>query len=215
MGTDAIRNAIAEATRREAATHSLRNSFASRLDELKQKLLLPEDEALDALVEFARLYIAYVPDFLEQIAARQSGREAQGYLNMAEDFFLAPPELIAEEEGLKALLDEAFLAQRLLEEFNEEQLRRRAEPLLRLDMTRANIIVHYLLGDPLASRLEALVCQCLEWLTNRSQNFSRSPSELTCARGDWEEAPCMSRAANVDLRLTNQPSSPSSGAAEG
>jgi hypothetical protein len=215
VDTEAIRSAIAEAARREAQSHSLRNNFASRLDELQQKLLLPDNGPLDALVEFARLYIAYVPDFLEQIAAQESGPSAQGYLNMAEDFFLAPPEIIAEEQGLEALLDEAFLAQRLLEELNEEQLRLQAEPLLKLDMTRANIIVHHLLGEPLASRLEALVSQCLAWLTDRSQSFSWSASERLCARGIWQEAPCMSRAASIDLRLTDQLSSPPSEAAEG
>lgn len=201
MEVDAIRSAIAEATRRESAVHSLRNSFASRLDQLGEKLLLPEENPLEALVEFARLYIEYVPDFLEQIAERDSSLEARGYLNMAEDFFLAPPEVIADEQGLNALLDEAFLAQRLLEELNEVQLRRRAEPLLRLDMTRANIIVHYLLGEPLALRLEALVSQCLEWLTTSSRHFSRSPAEKRCSQSAWKETPCMSRAASIDLRL--------------
>ena len=201
MEVDAIRSAIADATRRESAVHSLRNSFASRLDQLGQKLLLPEENPLEPLVEFARLYIEYVPDFLEQIAERDSSLEARGYLNMAEDFFLAPPEVIADEQGLNALLDEAFLAQRLLEELNEVQLRRRAEPLLRLDMTRANIIVHYLLGEPLALRLEALVSQCLEWLTNPPRQLPRTPAEKRCFQGAWKETPCMSRAASIDLRL--------------
>ncbi|HEY6130583.1 MAG TPA: hypothetical protein VIV27_01125, partial [Halioglobus sp.] len=56
-----------------------------------------------------------------------------------------------------ALLDEAFLAHRLLEEVNDRHIRHLQRPLLLLDMTEANIIVHHLLGDAFANRLEQLV----------------------------------------------------------
>ena len=59
--------------------------------------------------------------------------------------------------GLEALLDEAFLALRLLEEVNDHHIRHLQRPLLPVDMTEANIIVHHLLGDEFASRMEQLV----------------------------------------------------------
>ena len=76
---------------------------------------------------------------------------------MAEDYFLAPPEELPSDSGLEALLDEAFLAHRLLEEVNDHHIRHLQRPLLPVDMTEANIIVHHLLGDTFATRLEQLV----------------------------------------------------------
>jgi hypothetical protein len=70
---------------------------------------------------------------------------------------LQPPEPLPQDGGLEALLDEAFLSHRLLEEVNDHHIRHLRRPLLPLDMTEANIIVHHLLGDEFATRLEELV----------------------------------------------------------
>ncbi len=67
------------------------------------------------------------------------------------------PDDLPQDGGLEALLDEAFLAHRLLEEVNDHHIRHLQRPLLPLDMTEANIIVHHLLGDEFATRLEQLV----------------------------------------------------------
>ena len=215
MDTNAIRETIAEACSQEQQSRSLHRFFSGRLDELRQRLVLPSESPVDALVDFARRYIEYVPDFLDQIEAQGRQGETQGYVNMAADFFLAPPGVVAEDQGLKALLDEAFLAQRLLEEVNDQQLCQRAPPLLCLDMTRANIIVHHLLGDGLASRLEELVRQCLYLVADNRRRFTSFVPEDSSGECAWEEAPCMSRGACIDLRLGYQPSSPAEGGREG
>jgi len=82
---------------------------------------------------------------------------AAPFLHLAEDYFLQPPDELPRDGGLEALLDEAFLAHRLLEEINDHHIRHLQRPLLPLDMTEANIIVHHLLGDDFATRLEQLV----------------------------------------------------------
>lgn len=210
MDTTAIREAIAEACRQEQATHSLRYFFRDRLSELGQRLLLPAQSPVDGLVDFASQYIESVPDFLDEIDNQSRTAETRAYLNMAADFFLAPPGIVAEEEGLKALLDEAFLAQRLLEEVNDRQLRDGRPALLRLDTTRANIIVHHLLGEQLANQLESLISQCITLVAGHRQQFSPfAPVGLSSPlRHDpWREAPCMSRGACIDLRLAAQFSS--------
>lgn len=215
MDTTAIRVSIAEACSQEHQSHSLHRFFSGRLEELGQRLILPREDPVAALVNFARSYIEYVPDFLDQIEAQGRQEEAQGYVNMAADFFLAPPGVVAEDQGLKALLDEAFLAQRLLEEVNDQQLCQRAPPLLCLDMTRANIIVHHLLGDRLAGRLEELITQCLDLVADNRRQFSSFAPAASSGERPWEEAPCMSRGACIDLRLGYQPSSPVDGGGEG
>jgi hypothetical protein len=201
MDTEAIRRAISNACQLEAQTHSLRTHFLRNLETLARKLVLPPDDPVDALCGFSRSYIEYVPEFIEDMARRDNASEVNAYLNMAEGFFLAPPPVAAEEPGLKALLDEAFLAQRLLEEINDRQATLAAKPLLPLDMTRANIIVHHLIGDEFAARLEILIHQCRDLLSGGVAGFLPAAEPGTGDRVSWAELPCMCRDARIDLRL--------------
>jgi hypothetical protein len=78
-------------------------------------------------------------------------------LSLAEDYFLQPHDELPQDGGWEALLGESFLALRLLEKVNDYPIRLLRRPLLPLDMTEANIIVRYLLGDSFDARMEQLV----------------------------------------------------------
>lgn len=161
MTTAGIKDSINAALEHEQRSGDLRRQLTRRLPDLKQKLVLPEDSPLDTLMGFVISYAESVPGSLNLVTAvsKRLGfyDYAAPFLNMAEDYFLRPPELLPGGGGLEALLDEAFLAHRLLEEVNDHHIRHLQRPLLPLDMTEANLIVHYLLGDQLATRLEHLV----------------------------------------------------------
>lgn len=204
MGVATIRQVIAEANTAEAHTGALRCYFERRLQALMARLELPEQNPIDALVEFTRKYIEYVPEFLEQVAehARSAGLEKQvaPFLHMAEDFFLAPPGDLDGESDLHALLDEAFLAQRLIEEVNDRLLRTCGRPLVDVDMTRANIIAHHLVGEPLATRLELLVDHSLG-LVGQSDDLFAGARPRGIQHQAAAELPCMSREVAVGLRL--------------
>jgi hypothetical protein len=156
-----IRETISAALRRENESHQLRSMLEQRLPQLQQKLLLPEQEPVAALMTFITGYIESVPRCLRLVTALSKRMGffdyAAPFLHMAEDYFLQPPDPLPQDGGLEALLDEAFLAHRLLEEVNDHHIKHLQRPLLPLDMTEANIIVHHLLGDDLATRLEQLV----------------------------------------------------------
>lgn len=161
MDIPGIRDTIASALRNERKTGRLSAILASQLPQLREKLVLPEQEPVAALMAFITDYVESVPGCLSLVSAvsKQLGffDYAAPFLRMAEDFFLSPPEELPEGGGLDALMDEAFLAHRLLEEVNDHHIRHMHRPLLPVDMTEANIIVHHLLGDELANRLEQLV----------------------------------------------------------
>ena len=156
-----IREIISAALAQEEQTGALRLSFEQQMPQLRVKLLLPQQHPVDALMSFATSYIRSVPAGLRLVTAvskRQGFFEyAAPFLHMAEDYFLHPPEELPDNATLEALLDEAFLAHRLLEEVNDHHVRKLGRPLLPVDMTDANIIVHHLLGDQFAMRLEQLV----------------------------------------------------------
>lgn len=156
-----IRETIRAALNKENETHQLRVRIEQQLPRLEEKLLLPEQDPVSALMAFTTGYIKSVPSCLRLVTAESKRLGffdyAAPFLHLAEDYFLQPPDDLPQDGGLEALLDQAFLALRLLEEVNDYHIRYLQRPLLPLDMTEANIIVHHLLGDEFASRLEQLV----------------------------------------------------------
>jgi hypothetical protein len=209
MGTDTIREIIANAKAQERCSGALLHYFSEQLPALSQHLLLPAAEPAQKLVIFVEQYIDYVPGFIDSATtiSHRTGANAYAapFLHIAEDYFLTPPDDLNQETGLLALLDESFLAQRLLEEINERHNRHFQQPLLPLDMMRANLIVHHLIGDQLANRLDSLVAHTVQRLVDREHLFQQQryagfqPEQIT-ARA-WQELPCLSRTADVDLRL--------------
>lgn len=205
MGTATIRQVISDACNQEQQAQALRRYFENHLDELKAHLVLPEEDPVDALEQFSRRYIDQVPEFLEQVReqalAREAGTEVEALLNMAEDFFLAPPDAVPTDGGLQALMDEAFLALRLIEEVNDRFIRSHGHPLVNVDMTRANIIAHHLVGEPLASRLEGLVAHSVELVASRSGLFEPLSPGHWGATTERLNLPCMGQEVAVGLRL--------------
>ena len=156
-----IRAIIDAALVREKETRQLQQKLEQQLPDLRQTLLLPEHVPVSALLGFITSYVDSVPGCLRLVTAvsKRLGffDYAAPFLHMAEDYFMQPPEELPQDGGLEALLDEAFLAHRLLAEVNDHHIRHLQRPLLPVDMTEANIIVHHLLGDEFATRLEQLV----------------------------------------------------------
>jgi len=161
MVPSGIRATIRAALRAESETHQLRSQLEQQLPQLQLKLLLPESEPVAALMAFITGYVESVPSCLRLVTAvsKRLGffDYAAPFLHLAEDYFLQPPDVLPPDRGLASLLDKAFLAHRLLEEVNDHHIKHLQRPLLPLDMTEANIIVHHLLGDAFATRLEQLV----------------------------------------------------------
>jgi hypothetical protein len=207
MGTQSIRKIIASAKLQEQRSGELLQYFKCHLTSLREQLLLPDEKAAPRLVRFVEQYIDYVPVFIDSVTdhSRTLGVYAyvSPFLHIAEDYFLTPPDELAQEESLRGLMDEAFLAQRLIEEVNDRHIRHHRRALLPLDMTRANVIVHHLIGDHLANRLDALVEHTVQRLVDREHLFQQDtelPEQMAPER--WQDLPCLSRDAEIDLRLS-------------
>ena len=105
------------------------------------------------------------------------------------------------------LLDEAYLAHRLVEEVNDRYVANGIAPLIPMDITRANLIVHQLLGDAFANKLdlavEAAVAGLLPDDLFQSPAFKAYQAEQDPdrVRELWSQWSCMSRQLGVDIEL--------------
>lgn len=211
MNTATLRQQIQQALAQEAATGQLARQLERQVGGLHPSIQLPPSDAHGVLLRFVSAYIEQVPDVLDAAnsVARDAGIEAQvkPVLKVAEQFFLTPPEVMHGHQGLDALLDEAYLAHRLVEEVNDRYITHLGQPLIPLDTTVANVIAHQLIGEPFANQLDEAVHHALEGLLDE-QVFQQSSVQAYRARlsspqtlAAWQSWPCLSRQLGVELGL--------------
>ena len=212
MNTAALRQMIQRAHQHEAATGQLARQLDSQLDRLHPAIRLPVKDARGVLGRFVAAYIDQVPDLLDaaNAVAVEGGIEAQiqPLLRIAEQYFLQPPALMNGHDGLDSLLDEAYLAHRLIEEVNDFYIAQLGQPLIPLDTTVANLIAHQLIGEPFANQLDEAVHYTADHLLSPAQldqaalqayRERLSTPQVVAAWSNW---PCLSRQLGVELELT-------------
>jgi hypothetical protein len=161
-----IRDSIRTAKKLPNYSSDFHNSIEQQISHLHTSIHLPEKNPERALEDFALRYIDHAPNFID--ALRGLTKEAGIYeytsifLTIAEDFFTKPPKLVTKKNGLLALLSQAFLAHRLIEEINDRVIAHCGIPLAPMDMTRANLIVHQLLGEQHSNDLDFIVLYEIE-----------------------------------------------------
>lgn len=206
-----IRELISTAKQDNANTAELSRLLHLRVNQLHGAIKLPPREADILLTNFVVRYIDQVPDFIDAI--REMAIEAGIYegvsplLTIATDYFLSPPDIIGSHNQLEALLDEAYLAHRLLEEINDRFIGYSGIPLAPMDMTRANVIAHELIGEPFANELDQAVLFSAELLLNQysfsGENFQQYIT-LHKHRGWSEELkrwPCLAEDLSIVLQF--------------
>lgn len=167
MPTDAIRDTIELAKLQEQQQGHLAKLLQQQLlNNIHTTIQLPAEDACQSLLDFVIAYIEHVPSFID--AARDIARQAnieeytEPFLKLAEDYFLKPPEIKASRVGLAELMDEAYLAHRLIEEVNDRFMIRSSIPLVPMDMSMSNLIIHSLIGEPFSNELDEAVNYTLE-----------------------------------------------------
>lgn len=112
------------------------------------------DERLSAMLQ---QYIQLLPMLLSEAdnLCRTMDREpAMAQLEAILDQFFAAIDPQRLEYGMVGVLDKVYFGQRLLEELHDRFRVQCGRPLLSWDMALANLIVHTLIGDAYANRLD-------------------------------------------------------------
>lgn len=211
MNIAALQQLIQRAQQHEASTGQLAEQMRNHLDQLHPSIRLPNSDTDGVLLRFVSAYIEQVPELLQaaQQVAREAGIEAQikPVLKVAEQFFLQPPALMAGHEGLEGLLDEAYLAHRMVEEVNDRYITHLGAPLIPLDTTVANLIAHQLIGEPFANQLDEAVHHAVDGMLDDA-SFAQDSVQAYRERlhnpqteAAWQRWPCLSRQLGVELQL--------------
>lgn len=196
-----IRQLIRQAQEQDSASGKLLEFVECRKAQLHTAIKLPEDMASKGLADFVVRYIKHVPDFIDAIRAmaQEAGiyEDIEPLLKIASDYFLSPPSIVDPHSQLEALLDEAYLAHRLLEEVNDRFMAKSGIPLAPMDMTVANVIAHELIGEPFANELDQAVLFSAELLLDEHDFKGKKIADYVNAhkeRGWTEELerwPCL------------------------
>ncbi len=211
MNIAALQQLIQRAQQHEASTGQLAEQMRNHLDQLHPSIRLPNSDTDGVLLRFVSAYIEQVPELLQaaQQVAREAGIEAQikPVLKVAEQFFLQPPALMAGHEGLEGLLDEAYLAHRMVEEVNDRYITHLGAPLIPLDTTVANLIAHQLIGEPFANQLDEAVHHAVDGMLDDA-SFAQDSVQAYRERlhspqteAAWQRWPCLSLQLGVELQL--------------
>ncbi|MDM3870823.1 hypothetical protein QSV34_05590 [Porticoccus sp. W117] len=214
MNVDRLRQAIAAAREHEAETDQLSQFLQGRIGELHRSIQLPVDNSVPALLNFVIRYIEHVPEFVEAVSdiSKQAGIEPsiEPVIQVACEFFLSPPgvmeQWLEEQNSLVALMDEAYLAHRLIEEVNDRYMTHLGAPLVPMDMTRSNLIVHHLIGEDFANQLDRAVEVAVNQLQQRQADSSKLTSFVDrCRQRDIDRElirwPCLTDSLSINLML--------------
>jgi hypothetical protein len=214
MNTAALRQLIQRAHQHEASTGQLARQLDAQLERLHPSIRLPVEDAQGVLERFVAAYIDQVPELLDaaDAVAREVGITAQikPVLKIAEEYFLQPHALLNGHDGLDGLLDEAYLAHRLIEEMNDRYIRQFGQALIPMDTTVANLIAHQLIGEEFANQLDDAVHQTVEGMLNPSRfdpqllQAYREQLDDPQVTAAWQNWPCLSRHLGVELELPQE-----------
>jgi hypothetical protein len=69
-------------------------------------------------------------------------------------------------------MEQAYLSHRLIEEVNDQYIVRAGIPLIPMDITKANIIVHHLVGEVRANSLDDVVEKMAKQMTSQDSVYS-------------------------------------------
>lgn len=142
--------------------------FIATFQRKHPQLLTAEQGDIDhQLSEFLADYVRLLPVLLVEVdQACQSlsiASQSQQLLIILDQFFAAI-EPSRFDYGLVGVLDKVYFGHRLVEELHDQLFMRQGQPLISWDTTLANLLVHTLIGDSYATRLDMTAQEIVGYL---------------------------------------------------
>ena len=210
MNTISLRHSIEQAKRLEEENGHLAAQLSHKAPSLHRAIKMPIDNAVTALLDFVVCYTEHVPQFVDVLSIIGSNAHCSEHTdavaNACTEVFNKPATKQDERKGLATLMTQAYIAHRLIEEVNEHFVMQYHEPLIPMDMTRSNLIIHQLIGEPQANHLDLIAQDLAEQL---ERNYLRLDSGALDQNASREIAwgielshwPCLTDTLAVNLLL--------------
>ena len=158
MTPQAVLEIIDQARRQEARSGAFLRQMKEKAARLPGSVVVDGYQPATSLFQFAVEYIEMAPRLVEFVdaCAREAGITElfQPFIDAATRYFTQPSVLLVRYDGLDGLLIRAYLCHRLMEEMHDNNRSTRASELIDLEATRANLLVHELIGEPFANELD-------------------------------------------------------------
>ncbi|AJQ92773.1 hypothetical protein [Gynuella sunshinyii] len=175
MSVPQLRAIIKEAIELEDTAGYMRKMVMARLNLLHHCVRLPSEDPVTKIVNFVKSYIAALPDCIAEIRAvsSQAGvyNFVEPFLTVAEAFIVSPPSFTQGRHSLDTLISGAYVTHRLIEEVNDIFMSRTRFPLIPLDMTMSNLLVHELIGEPHSNDLDQTAEELVRQITEKTEVF--------------------------------------------
>ena len=205
MNVESIRELIRSANELEQKNHYLQKLINSQ--PLHHTIVLSDHNAHESLLTFARDYINSVPDV---VAALGDVSRAAGIAGFIEPLLnIAVENFTVDLSGLDQLLDKAYFAHRLIEEAADFYSNKTGSSLIPPEMTQANLIIHAILGEAFANRLDSAVDDIVSQLI-RSQPVSHEQIRDVISRSGaqqwvriWSELNGVTKNLGIELKGTS------------
>ena len=149
---------IDQARRQEARSGEFFRLLRLKAEELPDSIVVEGYQPATCLFQFALEYIEMAPrliDFVDTCASDAGCADLfVPFIDAATRYFTQPSPLLARYEGLDSLLVRSYLCHRLMEEMYENNRSTRSSQLVDMEATRANLLVHQLIGEPFSNELD-------------------------------------------------------------
>jgi len=184
-----------------------------RVKHLHHSINLRENDGTAALASFIERYVELVPDFIRAfedfLSMAGIGGEIARQVVTAKEFLGAPVEVVSNEESLEAHMYHAYLAHRLLEELNDVLNACYHCPVIPVDMTRSNLIVHHIIGEPFANQIDGAIQLLNDKLVAAINGDEAMQAKLhdyasTLSNDPVTRYPCLTDSSNIRLLFKSQ-----------
>jgi len=215
MDTNDLRHSIEQARQLEKQHGQLAAQLSLKTPSLHHAIKTPLDYTVPVLLDFVVRYIEHVAEFVDVLSIIGINANCCEYteavVNFCTSAFDQTPSLFPEQEltgqdPLATLMAQAYIAHRVIEEVNEHFSQQCNEPLIPMDMTRSNLIIHQLIGEAQANQLDLVaqgVAEQLErdYLRLDSGIFDQNASREIAWGIEVTHWPCLTDTLAVDLLL--------------
>jgi hypothetical protein len=126
----------------------------------------PDKDAVEKAVNFFYTYLLFVPLTTDQtIAAAKKANIlhlVQPLLEIIEEYFLNPNDLIPDRLGVIGLMDDAYYSLKMMQTISEEYARQTGVPLISFNLAPFNNEVRGVLGENIAQPIELAIVSAFQ-----------------------------------------------------